>query len=142
MFDLDAIATELQVQFDNGTWGEALIPHFADTLEVYHHPEVQPGDGPISGADYAALMRGEHLKAVMPDERQVAEWITVDGDVITAEQRLQGTLLDGTTIDMPLTQTFTFADGTLVGIDHFTDPADTADLMAKVGKAMEQLQAK
>ncbi len=141
MSDLDAIAAELQVQFDNGTWHEALIPHLADTIEVRHHP-VQPGDGPIAGSEYAVLMRGEHLREFMPDERQIAEKITVDGDVITAAQRFVGTLVDGTKIDMPLSQTFTFADGKLAAIDHYTDPADTADLMAKVGKAMEALQAK
>lgn len=142
MSDLDAIAAEFQVQFDNGTPYEALIPHLAETVEVRHHPDLQPGDGPIAGSEYAELMRGEHLRSVMPDERQIAEKISVDGDVITAAQRFVGTLVDGTKIDMPLSQTFTFADGKLAAIDHYTDPADTADLMAKVGKAMEALQAK
>jgi hypothetical protein len=140
MSDLQAIAAELRQQSEQGTWHEALIPHLAGTIEVCHHPDAAPTDGSVSAEALTDMMRGEHLRAIMPDERQVAEEITVDGDAITAVQRLQGTLVDGTMIDIPLTQKFTFSGGKLVGIDHYTDPADTKVLMEKAAALMAQAQ--
>jgi hypothetical protein len=137
MSELDDVAKELQEQFDQGTWYEALIPHFADVIDVAHHPKPGHTDGPTAAPDLIANMRGDHFGPVLRASRQVAERISVEGNAITAVQTMVGEFHDGTEIRVPLTQVFTFRDGRLVNIDHYTNPADTDALMAAMAAAAE-----
>jgi|SRR5271155_620522 len=138
MADLDAVAGELKAHFDAGTWYEALIPHFAETIEVEHHPNRAETDGPTAGTVLAENMRGAHFGDLLRDARQELVSLDVAPDSITASQELRGILQNGTELRLPLKQKFTFADGKMVGLDHYTDPADTDALM----EAFRQAAAK
>jgi ketosteroid isomerase-like protein len=135
MTDLNEVAKELEAAFAAGAYHEALIPHLAETIEVHHHPTPGPGDGPSPGAGMAAMMRGDPFAPVLTKLHREAKSVSVDGDTLVVDMTMIGTAEDGSEVRVPLLQRFGFADGRIVSLDHFTDPAITDPIMKAVHAA-------
>lgn len=131
---MQQIADDLRAGFEAGPWHEVLIPILADVVDVEHHPTRGATDGPTPRARLVAEMRAHDHHGMLADARQILHELTVAGNVITAVQTFEATVVEsGRRISMPLTEAFTFRDGLLVAIDHYTNPADTDELLAARG---------
>ena len=127
---IDQIAENLRAAFAAGAWHEAVIPVLADVIEVEHHPTRGEHDGPTSRDALVAQMRDNDHHGALADASQTLRELSVEGDVIITEQTFAATIVaSGQRMSIPLTDHFTFRDGLLVAIDHYTDPADTDALL-------------
>jgi hypothetical protein len=118
------VADELRAASGVGGAQEVLARRFAEAVELRHDPP-SPSDGPIPGALLAEVSRRE-VEAVgraLRDRVDGESEVTVDGDVIHLRGRTQGTLHDGSTIDVRTSTRFTVAKGEIVALQSEMDAA-------------------
>jgi hypothetical protein len=113
------IAESLRQAWARGPQDAAAVlgSHMAEMFEVHHHPGV-PGDGPRPGAEYAAD-RANQVKAfcvAMPDYREEAS-ITTNGDELTVQFSMAGTLPDGADLFYEVRAEYRTSDGEIIGVD-------------------------
>jgi ketosteroid isomerase-like protein len=120
----DDIAEELRAaEGDVVKTQEVLARRFAEQIELRHVPPLE-SDGPIAARLFVEVA-GREVAAVeraLPDRVTDGD-VTVDGDVIRVQNRTQGTLSDGTSVDVRTDTRFTVADGEIVGLESNMDAA-------------------
>jgi hypothetical protein len=145
---VDAIAAELKTAFENETSREALIPYFAPTI-AYHHVPAFDSDGPRDGKEFGEYVLDDSVAQILGGFHRRLDRFRVDGDLISADIALTGTMPDGTALNVPLTEAFTVKDDKIVRMDmHFEESsvqelrvATTAYREAQSGSAPERTES-
>jgi hypothetical protein len=102
---------------------DVLGRYFAEQIELRHVPP-HPSDGRIASRLLVEVARREvaAVDRALPD--RVADGdVTVEGDAIRVQNRTQGTLADGSRIDVRTDTRFTVAGGAIVGLESNMDAA-------------------
>ena len=133
MTDIAAVAKTLEEGFSRGAPYEGLVPHLAETVDIVHHPDRSPNDGPTPRETVIRMFR-EGPNGLGSKVRQTLKRLAVDGERISAEQDFSVDL-NGKTFDIPLTQVFTFRDGAMVGLGHYPDPAASREFQSAMRDA-------
>jgi hypothetical protein len=116
------IAQQLAATADpEGSW-RALTRLFAKEVELRHDPPA-PTDGPIPGALLAQISQREveALSRAVPNATHDPPEITVEGNAIRIRRRTQGSLPDGTPVDLRTNTLFSIAEGRVVALQSDMD---------------------
>ena len=120
----DEIADELRAASgDVVKTQEVMARRFAEQIELRHVPP-HPSDGPMPSRVLVEVARREvaAVERALPDRVTDGD-VTVVGDAIRVQNRTQGTLSDGTRIDVRTDTRFTVADGAIVALESNMDAA-------------------
>jgi len=120
----DDIAEELRAASgDVVKTQEVMARRFAEHIELRHVPPLE-SDGPIAARLLVEVARREvaAVERALPDRVTDGD-VAVVGDVIRVQNRTQGTLSDGTSVDVRTDTRFTVADGAIVGLESNMDAA-------------------
>jgi hypothetical protein len=104
---------------------ELLASLYADTVELQHDPPGT-GDGSVPARMLIALAEQEvaAMERALPDSAAHPLEVSVDGDRLRMRGRVEGTLADGTRVDVMTNTVFTVAGGRIVGLRSEMTPED------------------
>jgi hypothetical protein len=133
----DEVAAELRAALDGGPKSliDAAGRRFGDKVEVVHEPAM-PSDGVMDGAELRT-MTGNETAAIeqgIPDASYEGT-VTVDGDDITVNATLSGSLPDGDTFAVTIPMMFTVKDGEVVRMGSKLDPGVGEQMMKAFSSA-------
>lgn len=133
----EEVAAELRAALDGGPKSlmDAAGKRFGDKVEVFHEPPME-SDKVMDGAELRTMTGGETaaIEQGIPDASYQGT-VTVDGDDITVEATLSGSLPDGDSFAVTIPMMFTVKDGDIVRMGSKVDPAAGEQMMKAFGSA-------
>jgi hypothetical protein len=121
MPSIEEIAAKFRAATDFGASLDIMRLNLAQDVRADHVPP-EPGDGVVA-RDLIVTYTGYEKEAVMralPNGR-LANEVTIDGDWLIVQGRLQGALADGSIIDMPSQGAYQVSGGEIVAIRSTMD---------------------
>src|SRR5438309_1397537 len=127
--NLEQIAERLRVANVAGFGeGRAAVGEFlGDKVEIRHVPPLS-GDGVKDAKEFAASAPTEDAayRKAMPDFHQEDVTVTVGADHVVLARTVCGTLADGSTLRIPIRNTYTVENGIITAIEPHISADDAA----------------